>query len=52
MPPLVLKECKPAYYHCLERADLDGDLAPLELFLAESMLAANAAALRGEARAA
>lgn len=52
MPPLVLKERKRAYYYCLERADLDGDLAPLELFLAESMLAANAAALRGEARAA
>lgn len=52
MPPLVLKERKRAYYHCLERADLDGDLAPLELFLAESVLAASAVALRGEARAA
>lgn len=52
MPPLVLKERKRAYYHCLERADLDGDLAPLELFLAESVLAANTVAFGSETRAA
>jgi len=38
MPPVVTKERKHAYYKYLEMAQVRGDYAPLELFVAESML--------------
>jgi Fic family protein len=38
MPPVITKERKHAYYKYLEMAQVRGDYAPLELFVAESML--------------
>jgi Fic family protein len=38
MPPVVIKERKHAYYKYLEMAQVRGDYAPLELFVAESTL--------------
>lgn len=37
MPPLVVKERKYAYYKYLERAQVNSDYQPLELFTAQSM---------------
>ena len=41
VPPLILKERKFAYYKYLELAQTKDELIPLQLFIAESMVAAN-----------
>ncbi len=41
MPPLVPKERKQAYYKYLELAQTQGNVMPLQLFIAESIVTAN-----------
>ncbi len=41
VPPLVLKERRQAYYKYLELAQTQDNVMPLQLFIAESMVAAN-----------
>jgi Fic family protein len=41
VPPIVLKERKYAYYKYLELAQTDDNVTPLQIFVAESMIAAN-----------
>jgi len=41
MPPIVLKERKYAYYKYLELAQTNDNSMPLQIFVAESMIAAN-----------